>query len=147
MDVYIRHENFPRIRGIPGFLFQIYRFWDQCKSAIKIFRGGGGWGLFFIVVLPIAQSDKETVRGVCICINERECDPSKLHSFSYRSRRYWNSLSKLTKEARDLNSFKNLLDKDPNRFISYYDYDNWISRQNYHKYQKLKNVWDEASKG
>ena len=24
-----RHENFPRIRGIPGFLFQIYRFWDQ----------------------------------------------------------------------------------------------------------------------
>ena len=49
---------------------------------------------------------------------------SKLHSFSYRSRRYWNSLSKLTKEARDLNSFKNLLDKDPNRFISCYDYDN-----------------------
>ena len=46
---------------------------------------------------------------------------SKLHSFSYRSRRYWNSLSKLTKEARDLNSFKNLLDKDPNRFISCYD--------------------------
>ena len=72
---------------------------------------------------------------------------SKLHGFSYRSRRYWNSLSKLTKEARDLNSFKNLLDKDPNRFISYYDYDNWISRQNYHKYQKLKNVWDGASKG
>ena len=49
---------------------------------------------------------------------------SKLHSFSYRSRRYWNSLSKLTKEVRDLNSFKNLLDKDPNRFISCYDYDN-----------------------
>ena len=49
---------------------------------------------------------------------------SKLHSFSYRSRRYWNSLSKITKEARDLNSFKNLLDKDPNRFISYYEYDN-----------------------
>ena len=72
---------------------------------------------------------------------------SKLHSFSYRSRRYWNSLSKLTKEARDRNSFKNLLDKDPNRFISYYEYDNWISRQNYHKYQKLKNVWDGASKG
>ena len=49
---------------------------------------------------------------------------SKLHSFSYRSRRYWNSLSKITKEARDLNSFKNLLDKDPNRFISYHEYDN-----------------------
>ena len=72
---------------------------------------------------------------------------SKLHGFSYRSRRYWNSLSKLTKEARDLNSFKNLLDKDPNRFISCCDYDNWISRQNYHKYRKLKNVWDGASKG
>ena len=28
-DVSSRHENFPRIRGIPGFLFQIYRFWDQ----------------------------------------------------------------------------------------------------------------------
>ena len=49
---------------------------------------------------------------------------STLHSFSYMSRRYWNSSSKLTKEARDLNSFKNLLDKDPNRFISCYDYDN-----------------------
>ena len=49
---------------------------------------------------------------------------SKLHSFSYRSRRYGNSLSKLTKKARELNSFKNLLDRDPNRFISCYDYDN-----------------------
>ena len=39
----------------------------------------------------------------------------KHNSFSYRAAQYWNSLSADTKQAKDLNQFKRLLDTDPNR--------------------------------
>ena len=48
---------------------------------------------------------------------------TKLHSFSQRSARYWNNLQLNTKNAKDINQFKNLLDSDPHRKIFRYDFD------------------------
>ena len=47
----------------------------------------------------------------------------KLHCFSYRSARQWNGLSSRTRNAKDLNNFKNLLDTDPKRQIFSFDFD------------------------
>ena len=44
-------------------------------------------------------------------------------SFSNRVINKWNALTYSTKNAQNLNKFKNLLDLDPQKTISRYDYD------------------------
>ena len=47
----------------------------------------------------------------------------KYHCFSRRSARYWNGLSKRTKNANSLNDFKKLLDADNKKVINKFDID------------------------
>ena len=59
-----------------------------------------------------------------INLQVRHCSTDmKKFSFSYRTTRYWNALSRETKMAVDINMFKNLLDKDSNRDILSYEFD------------------------
>ena len=52
------------------------------------------------------------------------CTDKRKYSFSYRTAKYWNNISSVTKYAKNVNEFKNLLQSDPNKEISCYDYDN-----------------------
>ena len=62
------------------------------------------------------------------CANEkvfinRCCTNTKLHCFSHRTARQWNNISSNTRNAKNINEFKNLLDKDPKRLIFSFDFD------------------------
>ena len=52
------------------------------------------------------------------------CTDKRKYSFSYRTAKYWNNISSVTKYAKNVNEFKNLLQSDPNKENSCYDYDN-----------------------
>jgi hypothetical protein len=48
---------------------------------------------------------------------------TKLHSFSFRTARSWNRLSPVTRDAKEINAFKNLLDIDSKKEVSMFDFD------------------------
>ena len=95
---------------------------------------------FFIV-----RNDTST-RSMNVNLYIENCSSnSKLHSFSYKSRRYWNSLSKLRKQETWIPSRTSWIRIPTDLFLVMTMTTEY--RQNFHKYRKLKSVWDGASKG
>lgn len=64
-------------------------------------------------------------RGAGLKLFINHCSTNtKLQSFSFRTARSWNQLSIATREAKDINAFKNLLDDDVKKKVSMFDFDN-----------------------